>query len=117
MVPLRRAVTVLTPAFSVMDAGVSSSVTLGVPSSSVIVSVLDAGAAIPAGPVTVAETVVSLSGESMVLFTPVTVTVPVLSLAPSAIVNTRFELRSKSPATAGETAAADTVTRTSSLVS
>ena len=56
-------------------------------SSSVIVSVRFAGAATPLPPVTVALTVTSLSGASTVLSRAVMLTVPVLVVAPTAIVN------------------------------
>ena len=48
--------------------------------------------------------------------TAVTVTVPVLSVLPAAIVSSRFALRSKSSASAGDTADAATVTVTSPVV-
>ena len=106
----------LTPSSSEIRFGVGTSVTVGVPSSSVIVSVFEAGAARPVNPLTVAATVTSLSGASSSLSLPVTVTIPVLSVCLGAMVSTRAVLSSKSPATAGVTAAADTVTRISSLV-
>ena len=52
-----------------------------------MVNVTFGGAAIPLTPETVAETVTDLSGESVVSFTAVTVTVPVLAVEPAAIVN------------------------------
>ena len=66
-------------------------------------------------PETVAETVTLLSGLSAALLTAVTVTVPVLDVDPAAMVSFVLVLRLKSPATAGETGAADTVTVTASL--
>ena len=107
---LSSAVTVLTPWFSEISSGERTSVTVGAPSSSVIVRVFEAGAARPVNPLTVAEIVTSLFGASSSLSTPVTVTVSVLSVAPLAMVNSRTALSSKSPSTAGDTAAADTVT-------
>ena len=77
-------------------------------------SVCDGGADTSVESLTVAETVTSLSGASSSLSTPVTVTVPVLEVCPAVIDSTVFVLSSKSPASAGETAAADTVTWTSS---
>ena len=78
-------------------------------SSSVIVSVLSAGATIPFPPVTEPDTVTSLSSASTALFTAVTVTVPVLVVSPAAIVSV-VPLCLKSPDTAGETGVAETVT-------
>ena len=59
---------------------------------------------------TVPETVTVLSAASTSLSTPVIVTVPVLVVAFSAKLRTGFALRRKSAATAGDTAAAATVT-------
>ncbi len=56
-----------------------------------------------------------MSGASTELFTALIVTVPVLVVAPAAIDSVLLVLRVKSPATAGETAAADTVTVTAAL--
>ena len=72
------AVTVLTPPFSVTEDGVSTRLTVGDPSSSVIVSVCGDGADTPWPPDAAPETVTVLSGASTALFTAVTVTVPVL---------------------------------------
>ena len=66
-------------------------------------------------PETVAETVTLLSGLSAALLTAVTVTVPVLVVAPAAMVSLVLVLRLKSPATAGDTGDAATVTVTASL--
>ena len=54
-------------------------------------------------------------GASTSLFTAAIVTVPVLAVAPAAIVSFRFVVSVKSPSTAGLTAAADTVTSTATL--
>ena len=80
-----------------------------VASSSSRVSVRFAGAVTPVAD-TVPETVTVLSAASTSLSTPVIVTVPVLVVAFSAKLRTRFALRRKSAATAGDTAAAATVT-------
>ena len=85
-----------------------------VESSSVMVSVWLAGFDTPP-PLTVPETVTALSGASTSLSTAVIVTVPVLVISPAAIVSILLVERLKSPGTAGDTAAADTVTVTSSL--
>ena len=87
----------------------------GAPSSSVIVSVTSAGCVIPCVFAAVPETVTLLSASSMVLSTAVTVTVPLLLVAPAAIVNFALPLSEKSPATAPVPAAADTVIVVSSL--
>ena len=58
----------------------------------------------------VADTVTVLSGASTLLSTPVMVTTPVLAVASAAIVSVVLVLSAKSPATAGDTAVADTVT-------
>ena len=62
-----------------------------------------------------ADTVTDLSGASTALFTALIFTVRVLVVAPAAIVSVSFVLSVKSPATAGETAAADTTSVTFSL--
>ena len=112
--PLNVAVTVLLPPSSPIVEGVSVSDTAGVASSSVIVSVCGAGAATPRPPDTVADTVTDLSGASTWLFTAVMVTVPVLPVEPAEIVSVA-PLCARSPATAGDTAEADTDTVTASL--
>ena len=111
----RVAVTVVVPAFSLMEEALSPSETIGVSSSSAMVRVWSAGAATPLPPAAVAETVTCLSGASTALSAPVIVTVPVLVVAPAAMVRVLAVLRLKSPETAGETAAAETVRVTSSL--
>ena len=77
----------LTPPFSVTEDGVSTRLTVGAASSSVIVSVWPGGADTPLPPVAEPETVTVLSGASTMLSTAVTVTVPVLVVAPAAIVS------------------------------
>ena len=109
------AVTVVAPAFSLMEEALRARETVGVSSSSVIVSVWSDGAATPLPPATVAETVTCLSGASTELSTAVIVTVPVLVVEPAAMVRLLSVLRLKSPETAGETAAAETVRVTSAL--
>ena len=112
------AVTVLDPGFvpscSSIVAGDNASVTSGRSSSSVMVSVTLAGAVAPLPPATVAETVTVLSGASVALSTAVTVTAPVLVVSPDAIVRVVPD-NAKSPAAAGATAAADTVTVVASV--
>ena len=62
----------------------------------------DSDAILP--PVTVADTVTRLSGASVVSFTDVIVTVPVLVVTLAAIVSVVAADSVKSPATAGDTA-------------
>ena len=112
--PLSVAVTVLTPPFSLIEDGLSTSATVGAPSSSVIVSVRSDGAGTPLPPVTDPDTVTVLSGVSTLLFTAVTVTVPVPVVEPAPIVSVD-PLSVKSPETAGDTGVAETVTVTASL--
>ena len=81
----------------------------GAASSSSRVSVRFAGAVTLVAD-TVPETVTVLSAASTSLSTPVIVTEPVLVVAFSAKLRTRLALRRKSAATAGDTAAAATVT-------
>ena len=81
------AVTVDTPPLSETDVDDSPSVTVGGPSSSRIVSVTLDGAAMLLPPETVPETVTDLSGASSSLSSAVIVTVPVLVVAPDAIVS------------------------------
>ena len=113
--PLSVAVTVVESPFSEIEAGLSTSDTVGVASSSLIVKVWSAGFATPLPPDAVADTVTDLSGASTRLFTPLIVTVRVLVVAPAAIVKVSFVLSVKSSATVGETAVADTTSVTSSL--
>ena len=109
------AVTVVVPPFSLIALSASANVTPGAASSSSIVSVFDAGAATPLSPLTAAVTVTSLSGASTVSSTAVTVTVPVLLVAPAAMLSVFSLDRLKSPATAFVPAAAATVSVTASL--
>ena len=113
--PLSVAVTVVESPFSEIESALKTRVTVGVASSSVIVRVLSAGFATPRPPDAVADTVTDLSGASTALFTALILTVPVLVVAPAAIVSVSFVLSVKSEATAGDTAVADTVTVTSAL--
>ena len=114
--PLSVAVTVETPPASAIDAGDSASRVVGVASSSASVSVTLAGDAIPPPPPeTVPDTVTDLSGESTALSFAVTVTEPVLVVAPAAIVNVSVGLNVKSAASAPAPAAAATVTVTAAL--
>ena len=109
------AVTVVVPPFSAIALSATASVTPGAASSSSIVSVTLAGAAIPLSPLTAAVTVTSLSGASAVLSTAVTVTVPVLLVAPAAMLSVFVPDRLKSPAVAFVPAVAATVNVTASL--
>ena len=108
------AVTVLDPPLSDIEAELSSRVTVGTPSSSVMVSVLLAGFDTPP-PLDVADTVTVLFGASTLLLTAVIVTVPVLAVLPAAIVRSLFVDRLKSLLVAGLTALAETVTVTAAL--
>ena len=81
------AVTVDTPPLSETDVDDSPSVTVGGPSSSRIVSVTLDGAAMLLPPEASPETVTDLSGASSSLSSAVIVTVPVLVVAPDAIVS------------------------------
>ena len=84
-------------------------------SSSVRVRVTFGGFATPLPPAAVPETVTDLSAASTSLGSAVTVTAPVLAVEPAAIVSVFVLDRVKSPDTAGDTAAAATVTVTASL--
>ena len=75
-----------------------------------MVSVSSSGSTLPTVFTAVPETVTVLFAASVLLSTAVTVTVPVLTVAPAAMVSVLFALRPKSPDTAGLTAAAATVT-------
>ena len=83
---------------------------------SVIVSVCGSGASRPAAPVAAALTRARRFGSSTSLSTAVTVTRPVLSVLPAAIVSSRFALNAKSSASAGDTGDAEPVTVTSPVV-
>ena len=98
-----------TPLASEIDAGDSDRATVGAASSSVIVRVTSDGADARLPAATVADTVTRLSGASVVSFTDVIVTVPVLVVALAAIVSVVVADSVKSPATAGDTASAETV--------
>ena len=80
-----------------------------------IVRVALAGFATPLPPAAVADTVTDLSAAMALLSTAVTVTVPPLVVAPAAIVSVVVPDRVKSPDTAGDTAAAATVSVVASL--
>ena len=110
------AVTVETPPVSVIELGVSTSDTLGWSSSS-RVRVAFGGFATPLPPAAVPETVTDLFGDSTSFPFAVTVTVPVLAVAPAAMVRVVVPERVKSPDTAPveATAAAATVTVTALL--
>ena len=108
------AVTVLVPPFSEIEAELSSSVTVGVPSSSVMVSVWFEGP-VTVAPVADPDTVTVLFGASTLLLTAVIVTVPVLAVEPAAIVSLLFVDTVKSLLVAGLTALVETVTVTAAL--
>ena len=110
------AVTRLSPPSFEICSGANTRVTVGAPSSSVIVSVCGSGASRPAAPVAAALTRARRFGSSTSLSTAVTVTRPVLSVLPAAIVSSRFALNAKSSASAGDTGDAETVTVTSPVV-
>ena len=109
--PVSVAVTTLWPSFSEISAGVSTSVTVGVASSSVIVSVWFAGADTPCPPDTEPLTVTCIFGASTSLFSAAIVTVPVLVVEPAAIVSV-VPLWVKPAGVVGDV---DTVTVTASL--
>ena len=112
--PDRVAVTVETPPDSVIDVGDSTSDTVGRASSSSKVRVASGGFDTLLPPAAVPETVTDLFGESTVLPFAVTVTAPVLAVAPAAMVRVVPE-RVKSAAIAPAPAATATVTVTASL--
>ena len=74
-----------------------------------IIRVASDGADAILPPAAVPDTVTRLSGASVVSFTDVIVTVPVLAVAFAAIVSVLAADSVKSPATAGDTASAETV--------
>ena len=96
------------PPSSSIDAADRTSITAGAASSSVTVSSTGAGAGRPGNPPTAAVTRTVVAGESVSLFTAVTVTVPVLAVAPAPTVSTRLSLRDTAPY-AGAIGAAATV--------
>ena len=104
------ALTVETPPSSEIEAGPRTSAAVGRVSSSVRVRVAALAVPAPWPFVSVADTVTVLSGASTALSLAVTVTSPALVVAPAATVSVLAVPRLKSPATAGDTAAADTVT-------
>ena len=87
----------------------------GAPSSSVIVRSTFAGCVIPWLFVAVPVTTTVLFASSRLLFTAVTVTVPVLLVCPAAIVSIGLALRRKSPPTVSVPAVAPTVTVVAAL--
>ena len=91
------------PPFSPIGFAARWSVADGAGSSSSTVRVTGSGSATPLPPVTRAATSSRLSGPSSELSTPVMVTVPVLSIAPAAIVSRGSELRLMSASCAGST--------------
>ena len=99
------------PSVAVMAVDTNVSVAV---SSSEIVSVWSEGAATPLPPVAVADTVTSLSAVTTELSLAVIVTVPVLVVAPAAIVRV-VPLCVKSPDTAGDTGEEETVSVTASV--
>ena len=109
------AVTDATPPVSEIEDGDNASATVGNASSSVSVRVSDDGAATLLPPAAVPETVTDLSGESTSLPFAVTVTSPLLVVAPAAMVSVFAAERPKSAATAPVPASAPTVTVTASL--
>ena len=106
---LNDAVTVVDPPFSEIDDAPSDSVAVGSASSSRIVIGTSPASVAPSPPLTVAEMVTVLSGESTVLPFAVTVTAPVLALAPAAMVSVALALKVKSAVVAGDTGVAVTV--------
>ena len=109
------AVNVVVPPSSEIARSATISITPGAASSSRIVSVTSAGDATPLSPPTVADTVTSLSGASTVLSTAVTVTAPVLVVAPAAMVSVFVLDRLKSVSAAFVPAVAATVSVTAAL--
>ena len=96
-----------TPPFSAIDEADSDSVAVSVASSSAMVRVTARGAF--TSPFTAPETVTDLSGVWVVSSTAVTVTAPVLAVAPVAKVSVVVLDRLKSPAVAPLPGAAATV--------
>ena len=108
------AVTVVSPPVSEIDEDDSARVTVGKVSSSVSVRVSDDGATTLLPPTTVPETVTDLFPEWTSLPLAVTVTSPLLAVAPAAMVSVFPAERPKSAATA-PVPAPHTVTVTASL--
>ena len=88
----------------------SASDTVGNESSSSMVMVLSVGSVTPRELTALPDTVTVLSGESTVLGMAVTVTVPVLVMAPAAMTSSLLLLSAKSRANAFKPGTADTVT-------
>ena len=101
--PLREAVTLAVPPFSLMEDELRLRVTVGAASSSVMVNVWLEGVLTPRPPLTIAVTVMGLSSASTLLSMPVMVTVPALLVEPAAIVRVLSDVMVKSPLTAGDT--------------
>ena len=93
----------------------SASVAVGFASSSVIVRVTAAGAVTPCEFAAAPDTVTLWFGSSVSSSVAVIVTVPVLLVAPAAMVSVFSALREKSAASASAPAAAETVTSVSAL--
>ena len=96
--PLSVAVTAAAPPFSIIDAGVITRAAVGAASSSPIVSVTPGGFATPLPPAAAPDTVTRLSGATTGLSAAVTVTTPVLVVAPAAMVSVLSGLSVKSSA-------------------
>ena len=111
---LRLAVTVATPPFSAIDAGSSVNAASGTASSSLMVSVASDGSVIPWALDAEPDTVTDLVAACTLLSTAVIVTVPVLVVDPAATVSS-VPVCEKSPAAAGGTADAVTVTADAAL--
>ena len=110
--PLSEAVTLEAPPFSLMEYGLSSSVSVGGSSSSRMVNIRLEGAVTPR-PVTAADTVTDLCGASILLSTAVMVTASVLRVEPAAMVRMALDEMVKSPSTAGDTGDTEIVAVTS----
>ena len=110
--PLSEAVTLAAPPFSLMEDELRLSVTVGMASSSMIVSVTDAGPDAPNEFVAVADTKTLLLGASTLLSTPVMVTVPLLVVDPGAMVRVLLDVMVKFPLTAGDNGDTETTTVT-----
>ena len=107
--PLNFAVTVVTPPSSEIDEDDRIRDTVGVPSSSVSVSVALDGSDTPRPPLAEPETVTLLFGSSLLLSVAEIVTVPLLVVDPAAIVSVVVLDSVKSPSAAFVPAVADTV--------
>ena len=108
-------VSVAVPSFAPSATDGASISSLGWPSSSQMTSFTSSGSSTPRPPAALADRVNALSFAVTALSTAVTVTVPALSVSPAAIVSFRLPPNRKSPATAGDTGVADTVSVRSSL--